>query len=437
MEYFVLLVTNFADAFLIYYFVSEMVECKGKRVFFYTAVLVQCFINSYINLALGLADFKGFIFMFITASCILYILVEGQFIRVTLITIIAMTLMGIIELVTGGAMSFILKVPTAMLLEHNGFRLMGIMISKTVFFLLARYTCFKLRVFGEIKRNQYYTIILLLLFNLIIIFMAFTFYSFVDDLAGHEMFYIIGMGSGALLFNFLMLVIIGRLIEYSQNETAWKMREKEYRNHFFYTKNIEEMVNTMKAQRHDFNNFISTLLGLIQLEKYDEAKKYILSLTDEVAAVNDVADNQNPVITALINIKNERVKSNNIAFDYSIDLPFRLTIKDIDITVILGNLIDNAIEACQKIEKEKRRIYLEINTNKDMLIIKIINNKTNQEVLQKTKRFTSKVNRKDHGFGLYNIQQIVKKNNGIINIEDVGDEFKVKIALPLVTSRPE
>ncbi len=432
MEYIGLLITNLADVCLIYYFVKEMVGYKGKRAYFYTAVLAQCFINTYINVALGIADFKGFILMSITASVILYALVETQFIRVMLIIVISMTLMGLIELITGGVVAFVLRVPTAMLLEHNGARLIGILISKTLFFAIAKYTLPRLKLLSGIKRNQYYTIILLLLLNLIIIFMAFTFYSFVDDLAGHEMFYILGMGAGALLFNSLMLIIIRRLIEYSQNETAWKMREREYRNHFFYTKNIEEMVNTMKAQRHDFNNFISTLLGLIHLEKYEEAKKYILSLTEEVAAVNDVADNQNPVITALINIKNQRVKSNSITFDYCIDLPYQLTIKDIDITVILGNLLDNAIEACQRIERDRRRICLEIYVKDDMLIIKINNSKDEQEVMQKTKRFTSKGNRRDHGFGLFNIQQIVKKNNGIITIEDEGGEFKVNIALPMV-----
>ncbi|WP_204402792.1 sensor histidine kinase [Alkaliphilus hydrothermalis] len=380
---------------------------------------------------LGLVDFHGFIIMLSTVTILLKILYKRQLLMIVFSTIIGMILAGVIELIVGALITFIFRVPTAELLESNGFRLLGIILSKMLFLLVVECIISKNRYIMKIREDHLYVLCLIALFNIIIIFMAFEVYSNVDNLVGNKVIYVIEIGLAAIVFSYLVLIIVKKITQLNQNEWIWKIREKEYQNHIFYIKNMEDMMMTMKSQRHEFNNFINALYGLLYQEKYDEAKSYILSLTEEVAVVNEMVSNPNPVITALINIKKIKAEQCKTVLNSQVSLTKKILLENLDLTIILGNLLDNAIEASTKIDENKRNIDLEIFSKGCNLIICISNYKNSKEFFQWSRRFTSKNNKEEHGFGLYNVAQIVNKNQGSIRIEDQEYVFKVIIHLPI------
>lgn len=96
----------------------------------------------------------------------------------------------------------------------------------------------------------------------------------------------------------------------------------------------------------------------------------------------------------------------------------------------MGNLLDNAIEACEKASENSRLIRVDIYTKMNNLIIKVANSKPSQNPLEEkinNKGFTTKTETENHGFRLTNIKQTVEKYRGIIKIEDKSDIFTLNI----------
>lgn len=122
----------------------------------------------------------------------------------------------------------------------------------------------------------------------------------------------------------------------------------------------------------------------------------------------------------------------NINFD--INLPKSLPIEYVDLSIVLGNLLDNAIESCMKSGNKAPKIQLKMYMKGNYLIIKEENSKASEIVFKEEvfpQKYTTKEDKENHGFGLQNIQRVVNQYDGILKLVDHGDIFKVHIALPL------
>ena len=151
--------------------------------------------------------------------------------------------------------------------------------------------------------------------------------------------------------------------------------------------------------------------------------------------MNIIVETENPVITALVSTKKNKSFENDIDMKLDIDIPEELPFDFVDLSIIIGNLLDNAIEACLIIDKEaKRNIELSIHTNEKNLIIEVINTKCASIKVDTENifgEFTTKKDKSNHGLGLENIKLIVWQYNGTVVVKDLGAEFKVSISLPI------
>jgi sensor histidine kinase regulating citrate/malate metabolism len=110
-------------------------------------------------------------------------------------------------------------------------------------------------------------------------------------------------------------------------------------------------------------------------------------------------------------------------------------LEKIDICTIFGNLLDNAIEAAAKVEKvENRWIHLKTATKQSHIIIKVTNSFSG-EVRKEAGQFASTKHRKGHGLGLLSIETCLKKYSGKMEIETVGDHFRVIVMIPIPESK--
>jgi sensor histidine kinase regulating citrate/malate metabolism len=109
----------------------------------------------------------------------------------------------------------------------------------------------------------------------------------------------------------------------------------------------------MRGWRHDYHNHIQTLLVLNGNEK--QTKEYLMKLNDDLTSVDTVIKTGNVMIDAILNSKLSLIKSKNIAVNAKAVVPAQLTISEIDLCVIIGNLLDNALEACVKFCQAFRR----------------------------------------------------------------------------------
>ncbi|MBN4069502.1 MAG: hypothetical protein COA82_01445 [Alkaliphilus sp.] len=429
------LVTNFVDTLLIFYFVKTAFNTKiTNRGYTLMLLIGLILLNTQINISFGLANFLGSISIIIVSTIVFSFLLNIKLIRTLLACLIAVVIMMLIEVVVVNLMSIGFNISPSITLELNFYRAVAIFMTKTIFLLLIILAYKRRDLIKYVMIGEIYPVVVILFFNFTVIFMMIIMFKYIKIETARDYLYLLGMSIGTVVFSGVIYTIIKRIKLQNEREIIWNMKEKEHKNQEFYIKSMQDILETIKAQGHDFGNYIGTLYGLIQIDKFDEAKKFITNLGNEVACMNEIIETNHPVITAIINIKRQRALSKKIDLEIFTELPEKISIDYIDLSIILGNLLDNALEACEKVQEEERAIELFMNVRDRHLIIKIANSKSDETECEEKNilgRFTTKEDSANHGYGLNNIRQVVDQYNGTMMIEDEGNNFKVDIALLL------
>lgn len=190
----------------------------------------------------------------------------------------------------------------------------------------------------------------------------------------------------------------------------------------------------IKMLWHDMKNHINVIDALYENGDYYEFKNYINSLDYEILKAQRKVITKNKVLDAIFRRKKELCKKSNIKIDFNIHINERLPIEEIDICVIYGNLIDNAIEACNRINDESNK-YIIVNSKstKYYLYIEVENSIGPYEILNRKDRFfkTKKDDKKNHGFGLECIRKSVEKYDGQIKLSYDEKNFNIAILIKM------
>lgn len=220
----------------------------------------------------------------------------------------------------------------------------------------------------------------------------------------------------------LMDALFGRVID---------RRIAEYQNDLI-TKHCDEVQNiykTMRGWRHDYHNHIQTLLALSG--DVEKTREYLLNLNADLTTVDTVLKTGNVMVDAILNSKLSLLKSKDIQVNAKAVVPPDLQISEIDLCVIIGNLLDNAMEAClRQTEGAERFIRLFIGILKDQLYVSV-SNSAYGELRKEGKTYLSTKKSAGHGFGLMRVDRIVKKYDGYINRQNEEGVFATEIMLPL------
>ena len=193
---------------------------------------------------------------------------------------------------------------------------------------------------------------------------------------------------------------------------------------------IENIYMTMRGWRHDYHNHLQSLKGYLSLNKVDQMKNYLNELETDLDSIDTLYHSGNLQLDSILNAKLAIAEKGQIRIHCDASIPPQLHVSDLDLCVILGNLLDNAIESCRKIENpDERFIRVYIGILKKQLYISITN-ATSETVKQRTDHyFTTK--RGDHGHGLKRVDQVVKKYDGYLNRQNEPGVFATEIILPL------
>ena len=193
---------------------------------------------------------------------------------------------------------------------------------------------------------------------------------------------------------------------------------------------IENIYMTMRGWRHDYHNHLQSLKGYLSLNKVDQMKNYLNELETDLDSIDTLYHSGNLQLDSILNAKLAIAEKGHIRIHCDASIPPQLHVSDLDLCVILGNLLDNAIVSCRKIENpDERFIRVYIGILKKQLYISITN-ATSETVKQRTDHyFTTK--RGDHGHGLKRVDQVVKKYDGYLNRQNEPGVFATEIVLPL------
>lgn len=205
----------------------------------------------------------------------------------------------------------------------------------------------------------------------------------------------------------------------------------EYQNKVV-KKQVEEVQNlylTMRGWRHDYHNHLQALKAQIQMNQLELANEYLGRLEEDLDDIRQLVESGNVSLDAILNSKLSYAMKQEISLNYKASVPQSLSVSDIDLCVLIGNLVDNAVEACEKLPKEKRFLRLYIGVFRKQLYISVTN--ATNEVVKKIDEEYITTKRGNHGHGLKRINNTVEKYSGFINRKNEPGVFATEIMLPL------
>ena len=193
---------------------------------------------------------------------------------------------------------------------------------------------------------------------------------------------------------------------------------------------VENIYRQMRGWRHDYHNHIQTMKAHLAMSQTAELADYLGRLDTDLRTVDTVLKTGNVMVDAILNSKLSLARAKEIRIHAKAAVPSSLSVSEIDLIVVLGNLLDNAMEACMRIpEAERRFIRVYIGTLKQQLYISV-SNAAGEELRRFGQTYKSEKGG-SHGFGLLRVDRIADKYGGYVNRQNEPGVFATEIMLPL------
>lgn len=176
--------------------------------------------------------------------------------------------------------------------------------------------------------------------------------------------------AGAFFLNFIMICIQFNQSEKEQAEKELAALKNQTRLEQLHYRHITEQREELAKIRHDYNNYLVSILGLLHNHETQNAEKMIHELLQKIEETREYRYCEIPVINAILSEKELVCRQNDIQLQTEFMLPDRVSIASIDLCSIFSNLLDNAIRACaQRPQGQSRSIQLRCKMQGDYLII--------------------------------------------------------------------
>lgn len=192
---------------------------------------------------------------------------------------------------------------------------------------------------------------------------------------------------------------------------------------------IRDIYMDMRGWRHDYHNHMQVMKAKLALEDIEGIGAYLDQLERELDRVDTLVKSGNLMTDAILNSKLTLARRNHIQVNCKVKLPEQLPLEDVDLCVILGNLLDNAIEACQKLEEESRTLRLYMAVNKGQLYLSLQNSAPEEPDFNARNYITSK--RGNHGLGMKRVKATVDKYHGYLKLANEPGIFAAELTMPL------
>lgn len=303
-------------------------------------------------------------------------------------------------------------------------QLLFIVLSKVVWFCIIKLAslCVKLRRKIELNIQDWMEVFLIPLGSIWILLAL-----FMQEQDGRKV----------VSFNAVVMVLLINLFTYYLYDKAKENMEKRLR-----TESLEQQCNYYVRQhkestewweelrqfRHDMKQHYLLEKAYLEAGNYDELSQYCNEILDFVDRKHTVANTGNIYMDSIINYKADVAAKHDIRLVADLKVPRDIEVNAEDLSICLGNLLDNAIEAVSRLEEQKE-ISLRIYVDGGNLFF-LVKNPYEDKPKQKNGRYlTNKTDKKKHGFGLVIVRQIVDKYHGECNIRDNENQFEVEVLL--------
>lgn len=208
-----------------------------------------------------------------------------------------------------------------------------------------------------------------------------------------------------------------KLVEYQTEQSRQHLEE------------VRSIHQQMRGYKHDFHHHLQALKGQLEAGETDRAIAYIEQLDDHLMNVDTLLKTGNVSLDAILSAKLSQAKAEHIAVTVKANVPDDLLISDLELSIIVGNLLDNAIEACRKANTEKFiRIFMGMKGK--MLYFSMLNSAG--EKRKKVGSLFSSGKSGVHGFGLRRAEAILDEHGGWCKYNSEDGAFTSEFLVPAV-----
>ena len=423
-SYIIKILANFINAVTLVYFFSKVTPPKEKKYSKFYGILMIIFyvlISSNIINNIIVYNFqKNKIFSFVFIYYIL-VLIYPIFFRIgsieekLFLSSLYITIMLVSSLIVYLIASQIFNLNLAEIIFYNDYRGYIVMLAYRFFEWILIYIFFYNRNFIKyIKDKTLYVGVVILILNQMLLFVIESDLLNSSNKINLDVIYIILALCAIQILSIYMLNIFSK-------EVDEKFILKMELNRKVYDEEIINMYKEMNGWKHDFRNHINMILGLLQTSSKEDAISYIDEINMSISKLDKNIYTDHTAINSILISKLKVAKEKNIDVSLDLKIDTKIKISNVDICTILGNLLDNSIEACTLI-KGYKFINLKITSRNSSLIITISNN-TNGYVNEVNGKFFTTKNNPISGIGLIQVDNVIKKYNGYINRKHENNIF--------------
>ena len=192
---------------------------------------------------------------------------------------------------------------------------------------------------------------------------------------------------------------------------------------------VRSIHTEMRGYKHDFHHHLQALKGQLETGEIERALLYIDELDNKLMNVDTLLKTGNISLDAILSAKIAQAKAEGISVTVKAVVPDALTISDVELSIVVGNLLDNAIEACRTANGERFiRIYMTIKGK--MLYFSMLNS-AGEKQKKKGSLFSSRKNGL-HGFGLRRAETIIEEHGGWVKYNSEDGAFTSEFLVPAV-----
>ncbi len=215
-------------------------------------------------------------------------------------------------------------------------------------------------------------------------------------------------------------------------------KNSRYNSQIMVYKMLTEQYRQSERLRHDMKNHIIALSGLFQNKEWEKMGDYLKKMESGCLSTGEDMTG-NKAVDALLYRKREQAERENIRWECDVKIPKVCCINEFDLCVLFGNILDNAIEACERLTsgktlceencEESGFINIQAKAVKSCFLIEVENS---MDITEKyTSGMTNKGSPQEHGIGLVNVSDVVFRYNGVVNSEAENGVFVISILIPL------
>lgn len=249
---------------------------------------------------------------------------------------------------------------------------------------------------------------------------------------GQEYYYTrLAAVAGVVMIYAVGFYYMTRLMEKDSQMQKLRMLQEQTQNRMNLYQGMKDRYEQLRRYEHDYRNQLNCIQGMIGNGQTKEAVEYIAGLTGKFQQNEMYVNTNHNVVNVMLNQKYLEARDKTIVITMDANDLSDLTISEEDIVTLLGNLLDNAIEACEKLEQD-RVIRFKMILEEEQLVVSIRNPVKDPVQIRNNRIVTNKSDKSRHGIGLLNVDSVVRKNHGtyVLKCEDGWFSFSAVIPAP-------